>query len=136
MDAPEGFRAVRTGGIVKFVPLERPQVVEKPVERCAPVKHVCRDCGTRVWRRSKRCVPCARAVRHPHAKYVRGLPDIWTILDRNLSKDRQWGTCECGCLIRPGELCPQCVIPWMRANEHSPSVVYYQPQRIEERRAA
>lgn len=144
MDAPEGFRAVRHAGIVRFIP-DSPQRVEMPVRVGARTSRknrtpgACRDCGRRVWRRSIRCLPCHHAhvgvIAAERRSVKQSQLELHHILERNLAKGR-WIICDCGCLIAPHELCPSCVIPWMRANEHVPEVIYFHPATSEERRAA
>lgn len=43
--------------------------------------------------------------------------ELHHVLEKNLAAGR-WTTCDCGCLIKPDELCPNCVIPWIRTNNH------------------
>lgn len=135
MEAPEGFTAVRRGGIIRFIPVT-PQVVEKAVR---PRRRVCCNCGKRVTKRATRCWDCIVAHRRaqaPPKPYETPTESIWDVLARTLAVDRVWEVCACGCWIRPAEFCPQCVIPWMRANTRTDDVIYYVPQKIEERRAA
>lgn len=105
--------------------------------------HLC-GCGAYKTRKRGTCHACYLAS-FPPPKRTPSDPDadvveqVMATLAGTLAATRTpWVVCDdCGCLLRPHEqLCPSCVIPWMRANACPTDVIYYQPQMKQERRAA
>ena len=96
-----------------------------------------------MWGKTQ-CWTCFRATvpgvsRDDWHQHEDAIAELMGILERTLGRTQSpWVVCDdCGCLLRPSELCPACVIPWIRAHDHVDDVAYYQPQKtLEERRAA
>lgn len=87
-----------------------------PIERRkADRTGYCHDCRNPVERRTVRCWDCHTTMLAEHRKPARQSPD-WAIdeivsrLERNLAKKSTWTTCPYGCLIRPDETCPACIV--------------------------
>lgn len=110
----------------------------------------CGRCGRPVWRRSKLCTDCRDVIKGIAEDYMTQEDRLWETLARTLAvplppTSPLGATCACGCLLTTtDELCPACVIPWMRANDVVPDAMardmdnefYYRTFRPQRRKSA